>query len=115
MSHSLEAVSNCHIDMNLCKYHQNFSSTDFPNLVDKKRQRHRISANRVVPATDFTLRRGGRMSKRISLSISCTLIIFLLCAASLSAQRITGDISGDVTDASGAAIPNVVVTAVNSA
>src|SRR5882724_5227904 len=60
------------------------------------------------------LRRGGRMSKRISLSISCTLIL-LLCAASVSAQRTTGDISGDVTDASGAAIPNVVVTAVNSA
>src|SRR6267142_1321743 len=61
------------------------------------------------------LRRGGRMSKRISLSISCTLIFLLLCAASLSAQRTTGDVSGDVTDASGAAIPNVVVTALNNA
>src|SRR5712671_7739292 len=61
------------------------------------------------------LRRGGRMSKRISLSISCTLILTLFGAASLSAQKITGDISGDVTDASGAAIPNVVVTAVNGA
>jgi len=55
------------------------------------------------------------MSKRISLSVFSILILTLFGAASLSAQKITGDISGDVTDASGAAIPNVVVTAVNGA
>jgi hypothetical protein len=54
------------------------------------------------------------MTKRISISLSYSLILFLLGAISSSAQKITGDISGDVTDASGAAIPNVVVTAVNA-
>src|SRR5712671_7219659 len=61
------------------------------------------------------LRRGGRMSKRISLSISCTLTFLLLCAASVSAQRTTGDISGTVMDQSGAAVGGAAITAVNSA
>jgi len=73
---------------------------------------HAIEWSWQVPSL---LRRGGRMSKRISLSVFSILILTLFGAASLSAQKITGDISGDVTDASGAAIPNVVVTAVNGA
>src|SRR6266404_6624814 len=52
------------------------------------------------------------MSKRISLSISCTLIFLLLCAASVSAQRTTGDISGTVMDQSGAAVGGAAISAV---
>src|SRR5258707_2431669 len=58
------------------------------------------------------LRRGGRMSKRISLSISCTLTFLLLCAMSVSAQRTTGDISGTVMDQSGAAVGGAAISAV---
>ena len=53
------------------------------------------------------------MLKRLCKSIYCALILILLSAVSLSAQKITGDISGVVTDSSGASVPNVVVTGVN--
>src|SRR5258708_40207996 len=55
---------------------------------------------------------GARMSKCISLSISCALTFLLLCAASLSAQRITGDISGTVMYQSGAAVGGAAISAV---
>ena len=38
----------------------------------------------------------------------------LLSAITLFGQRITGDITGDITDASGAVVPNVTVTALNA-
>src|ERR1700682_3277207 len=83
-------------------------------VVDKKRQAHRISGNRVVLAKRFNCGWvGWPMSKRVCTSLVSALIPILLCAVSVSAQRITGDIDGDVTDSSGAAVPNVVVTAVN--
>src|SRR5262249_8703815 len=43
------------------------------------------------------------------------LLCLLLLALPLCAQRITGDISGNVTDSSGAVMPNVTVTAANAA
>jgi hypothetical protein len=45
-------------------------------------------------------------------SLLASLLAFL--AATLTAQRITGDVAGGVTDSSGAVIPNVNVTAVNT-
>src|SRR5207245_2889059 len=53
------------------------------------------------------------MTKRLFTYCPCLIALLLLSAVSLPAQKITGDISGDVTDSSGAAILNVVVTAVN--
>src|SRR6266481_1628760 len=53
------------------------------------------------------------MLKRLFTSFSFALILILVSAVSLSAQKITGDISGVVTDSSGASVPNVVVTGVN--
>ena len=52
------------------------------------------------------------MSKRISLSIFSALLLVLLGAVSLSAQIVTGDISGTVTDQSGASVAGANVTAV---
>ncbi len=47
--------------------------------------------------------------------VAVTLLAFLLGCVSIPifAQKITGDIAGDVTDASGAVMPNVTVTAEN--
>jgi len=53
------------------------------------------------------------MRKRLCTYFSFALILILASAASLPAQKITGDITGDVTDSSGGGIPNVAVTAVN--
>ena len=47
-------------------------------------------------------------------SLLASLLLAFLVATPLTAQRITGDIAGDVTDSSGAVIPNVNVTAVNT-
>jgi outer membrane receptor protein involved in Fe transport len=42
------------------------------------------------------------------------LVLLSLCSAPMLAQRITGDIAGEVTDSTGAVLPNVTVTAVNT-
>jgi hypothetical protein len=42
------------------------------------------------------------------------LVLISICSMPLLAQRITGDIAGEVTDATGAVLPNVTVTAVNT-
>src|SRR6267143_1413346 len=53
------------------------------------------------------------MRKRLCTSFSFALILILVSAVSLSAQKITGDIGGDVTDKSGGAVAGAVVTAEN--
>ena len=45
-------------------------------------------------------------------SLVCVLALFILSAASASAQQITAVVRGTVTDASGAAVTNAEVTAV---
>src|SRR5437660_12486232 len=45
--------------------------------------------------------------------LSFVVVLVLLASLPAVAQKITGDISGDVTDASGAVVPNVTVTAQN--
>jgi len=52
---------------------------------------------------------------RVSRFLPAVLITLLLASTPLFAQKITGDISGDVTDTTGAVVPNATVTAVNSA
>ena len=47
-------------------------------------------------------------------SLFASLLLAFLVTTPLTAQRITGDIAGDVTDSSGAVIPNVNVTAMNT-
>lgn len=42
------------------------------------------------------------------------LVLISICSMPVLAQRITGDIAGEVTDATGAVLPNVTVTAVNT-
>jgi hypothetical protein len=42
------------------------------------------------------------------------LVLLSLCSVPVRAQRITGDIAGEVTDATGAVLPNVTVTALNT-
>src|SRR5437899_3638094 len=51
------------------------------------------------------------MLKRQGICISWALILLLLSAISLSAQIITGEVTGTVTDPSGAALPQATVTA----
>ena len=53
-----------------------------------------------------------RNVRGISIFVACTLI--LLCALSSSAQKISGDISGDVTDKSGGVIAGATVTVENT-
>jgi hypothetical protein len=53
-----------------------------------------------------------RKVRGISIFVACTLI--LLCALSSSAQKISGDISGDVTDKSGGVIAGATVTVENT-
>lgn len=52
------------------------------------------------------------MSKRILISLSGFLLLVLVNATSLSAQIVTGDITGTVTDQSGASVAGANVTAV---
>jgi hypothetical protein len=52
------------------------------------------------------------MLNRLCRSISCALILILLFAVSLRAQITTGDITGTVTDQSGAAVAGATVSAV---
>ena len=40
------------------------------------------------------------------------LVLISLCSAPMLAQRITGDIAGEVTDSTGAVLPNVTITAI---
>src|SRR5437868_6893562 len=47
--------------------------------------------------------------------LSFVVVLVLLAGLPAIAQKITGDISGDVTDSSGAVAPNVTVTAENLA
>ncbi len=42
------------------------------------------------------------------------LLLISWCSAPMLAQRITGDIAGEVTDSTGAVLPNVTITAVNT-
>src|SRR6478752_2229331 len=42
------------------------------------------------------------------------LVLISICSMPLLAQRITGDIAGEVTDSTGAVLPNVTITAVNT-
>src|SRR6478752_7429820 len=42
------------------------------------------------------------------------LVLISICSMPVLAQRITGDIAGEVTDATGAVLPNVTITAVNT-
>ncbi len=42
------------------------------------------------------------------------LVLIGFCSVPMRAQRITGDIAGEVTDSTGAVLPNVTVTAVNT-
>src|SRR5581483_3913330 len=53
----------------------------------------------------------------LSRNLRCAAVLFAviqLGSLSLSAQTITGDIAGDVTDATGAVVPNVTVTVQNT-
>lgn len=50
---------------------------------------------------------------RLSRFVPALLITLLLAAIPLFGQKITGDISGDVTDSTGAVVPNATVTAQN--
>lgn len=52
---------------------------------------------------------------RVSRFIPALLITLLLALTPLFGQKITGDIAGDVTDSSGAVVPNATVTALNTA
>src|SRR5215472_7028281 len=61
-------------------------------------------------------REGTRMVvSRVFRFLPALLMVVLLTSGPLFAQKITGDISGDVTDSSGAVVPNATVTALNSA
>jgi len=53
------------------------------------------------------------MLKRLCTYFSFALVLILLSAVPLPAQKITGDIGGDVTDKSGGAVAGAVVTAEN--
>jgi carboxypeptidase family protein len=55
------------------------------------------------------------MFKRICVCIGSALILLLVIATSLSAQIITGEITGTVTDQSGAAVPGAQISAVCTA
>jgi hypothetical protein len=54
----------------------------------------------------------GRSSRYVFLFL--LLVLMSICSVPMLAQRITGDIAGEVTDATGAVLPNVTVTAVNT-
>ena len=51
------------------------------------------------------------MSKQLGVFLSRAIFVFLLAAASLSAQVTTGDVSGTVMDQSGASVGGVVESA----
>jgi len=53
--------------------------------------------------------------KALSFSVLALILAFSCLAPSAQAQAISGDLVGNVLDASGAAIPNVTVTAINTA
>src|SRR6185369_11473483 len=58
---------------------------------------------------------GGMMLQARHLRLSAVLLAgILLTSLSLLAQQITGDISGVVTDSTGAVLPNITVTAENT-
>ena len=54
----------------------------------------------------------GQSSRYVYLFV--LLVLISICSMPLLAQRITGDIAGEVTDATGAVLPNVTITAVNT-
>src|ERR1039458_5672696 len=53
--------------------------------------------------------------KALSFSVLALTVALSCLAPSAQAQAISGDLVGDVVDASGAAVPNVTVTAINTA
>jgi len=53
------------------------------------------------------------MRSGLSSRLMCFLVLGLAVSLPAFAQKITGDISGTVTDSSGAAVPKAVVTAIN--
>lgn len=60
---------------------------------------------------------GSRRSSRARFAIiaACVVTLQLFAASSLSAQIASGDITGQVIDSSGAALPSATVTATNTA
>lgn len=50
---------------------------------------------------------------RTSVLLSCLMVAALLCPLTSRAQTVTGSVTGQVTDGSGAAIPNATITALN--
>src|SRR5438105_936469 len=62
------------------------------------------------------MRRGGPMQRSQVLRSASAffLVVSLFTCLPVLAQTVTGDITGDVTDSSGAVLPNVTVTAVNT-
>ena len=54
----------------------------------------------------FSVSRG-----RLAVSFYCLLAVLFLSCSLAFAQKITGDISGSITDSSGAVVPNVTITA----
>src|ERR1035441_7154564 len=53
--------------------------------------------------------------KALSFSVLALIVALSCLAPSAQAQAISGDLVGNVVDASGAAVPNVNVTAINTA
>src|SRR2546428_9227940 len=62
------------------------------------------------------MRRGGPMQRSQVLRSASVffLVVSLFTCLPVLAQTVTGDITGDVTDSSGAVLPHVTVTAVNA-
>ena len=57
----------------------------------------------------------GLVSSRLAFFLSCLACLGLLLTVPAFAQKITGDIEGNITDSSGAVVPNVTVTVENAA